>query len=379
MKGSIVQRKNAKGKKKYYIVVDLPRLPGEKRKQKWFSNNGQAWDSQKAAEQALPNILLKMQGSSYIQSDKLLLAKLIDDYLYRAENSLAKSTYKRYLSCCHRLKEELGTLPVQKIQPYTIENYFVKLQKEGLKPNTLKKHRMVVKQIFAYAKELNVVDSAPVPKLSISESSIGHEHETWNATELRQFLMETKHHPIYVPVLLAGTMGMRQGEIAGLKWKDIDFDKATLYIKRAKTYDDTFSKTKNKSSRRPVRIPSFVLEELKEHQLSQKKMKLLHGKDYYKSDFVCTLRDGTPLSTNYIAKTFPRKVKQHKFPTIRFHDLRHSFATIALSNGIHPKIVQEILGHSDIKITLQTYSHVIPVMHGDSMAKIEKMFAIGNA
>lgn len=374
MKGSIVQRKTSKGKKKYYIVVDLPRLPNEKRKQKWFSS----WDTQKAAEQALPNILLQVQGASYVQNDKLVLAKLIDDYLYRAEHGLAKSTYKRYLSCCNRLKEELGAIQVQKIQPYTIESYFAKLQKEGLKPNTLKKHRMVVKQVFAFAKELNIINDAPVPKLTISDSSTENEFETWNATELQRFLMDIKNDPLYVPVLLAGMMGIRQGEIAGLKWKDIDFDKATLYIKRAKTYDGSFSKTKNKSSRRPVRIPSFVLEELKAHQLSQKKLRLYFGKEYYKSDFVCTLRDGKPLTTNYIAKTFPRKVKQHKYPPIRFHDLRHSFATMALSNGIHPKVVQEILGHSDIKITLQTYSHVIPVMHGDSMDKIEKMFKIGD-
>ena len=375
MKGSIVSRKNSKGKSKYYIVVDLPRLPGEKRKQKWFSS----WDTQKAAEKALPSILLKVQGQSYVQNDKLLFSKLIDDYLYRAEHGLAKSTYKRYLSCCNRLKKDLGALQVQKIQPYALENYFANLQKEGLKPNTLKKHRMVVQQIFSFAKELQVVSSMPVPKLKISDGTGGNEHETWNATELHHFLLQLDQQPLYIPVLLAGMLGMRAGEIAGLKWKDIDFDKKTLYVRRAKSYDGSFTKTKNKSSRRPLALSSFIVEKLKMQQLRQKKLKLSYGPSYFKSDFVCTLEDGTPITTNYISKTFPRKVKQYNFPSIRFHDLRHSFATIALSNGIHPKIVQEILGHSDIKITLQTYSHVIPVLHGDSMDKIEKMFKIGDA
>lgn len=373
MKGSIIMRKTSKGKKRYYIVVDLPTLPGDKRKQKWFSS----WDTKKDAEKALPEILLQVQRSNYLQNDQITLGKVIDDYLYRAEHGLAKATYKRYLSCCNLLKEHLGTTQIQKIQPAMLNEYFKTLQAKGLKPNTLRKHRLVMQQVFNLAIELHIIEHSPVTKLPVSSTLSDAEHETWTAGQLNRFLMEIEYEPLYIPVLLAGMLGMREGEICGLKWKDIDFDKATLYVQRARTYDNSFTRTKNRSSRRSLKLTPFVLNALKEHQLSQKKLRLLHGKDYVKTDFVCTLKDGTPISTNYITKTFPRKVKQYNYPTIRFHDLRHSFATIALSNGIHPKVVQEILGHSDIKVTLQTYSHVIPVMHGDSMEQIQQMFQVG--
>lgn len=180
---------------------------------------------------------------------------------------------------------------------------------------------------------------------------------------------------MYIPVLLAGTTGLRAGEICGLKWKDLDHENKTMRIQRAKDFDNTLKVPKTKASKRMIHLMDWVVEDLKKHQLSQKSKRLQFGKAYIKSDFVCTLDDGTPISTNYLTKTFPRKIKQHNFSKIRFHDLRHSFATISLANGVHPKVVQEILGHSNIQVTLSTYSHVIPVVHSESMSKITQAFS----
>lgn len=367
MKGSIIGR-NTKNGKRYYIVVDLPVAPGEKRKQKWIA----AGTNKREAEKLLPKVLLKFQ--SYTNNDHLLFQDVTHDYLYKAQHSLAKSTYKRYLSCSKILNQEFGKYPLVKITPYMISQFFKELQKKDYTPASIQKYKSVIKQIFLYAVELKIIDVSPVPKYTIKSSNSEDEHKTWTTQQIFDFLNHVKGQPIYLPVLLAASTGMRCGEIVGLKWKDINFTTNTIHVVRSKTFDDTLKSPKTKSSKRPIHLMDHVVAELKAYQLWQKKNRIKYGKDYHKSDFVCTLEDGTPLNTNYISKTFPRKVIKYKFEPIRFHDLRHSFATIALSNGIHAKVVQEILGHSSIKVTLDTYSHVIPTMHSDSMDKLNQAF-----
>lgn len=372
MKGCIVEKKNSKGKKKYHIVVDLPKKEGAKRKQKWFSS----WNSYRDAENALPNILLEVRGYSYESSNNLPFKQVIEDYLISSENELAKSTYKRYTSCCNLIKEELGHIPIKKIEPCMIQDYFKLLKnKKKFSTATIQKHKSVLQQIFQYAIELRIIDHSPVPKLRIATNHAETEHDTWSSEQIRMFLNCVKGEPIYIPVLLAGTTGMREGEIVGLKWKDIDFQNNTLSVLRSKDFDNTLKVPKTKSSKRKIHLMDWVVEELKKHQTSQKSKRLKYGKKYVVSDFVCTLDNGKPLSTNYVTKTFPRKVTQNNFSKIRFHDLRHSFATISLANGIHAKVVQEILGHSSIQVTLNTYSHVIPTVHSESMDKLTKAFS----
>lgn len=371
MKGCISCRKTKKGEKRYYVIVDLPTAPGEKRKQKW----SKAFLSHKEATKALPNILLEVQASNYTSSQLLMFHTVIQNYLSKCEGELAKSTYKRYKSCCKLIDEELGLYPIKKLEPHMIHQFFERLKKKDYTPNTIQKYKAVLQQIILYATELRIIDHSPVPKLKVRGQSSNTEHETWSKTQLHDFLRCLKGEPIYIPVLLAGTTGMRCGEIVGLKWKDIDFETNTLRVMRSKTFDDSLKIPKTKASKRPIKLIDWVADELKKYQLSQKTNRIKYGKDYIKSDFVCTLENGKPLNTNYVTKTFPRKVAQHHFDKIRFHDLRHTFATIALANGIHPKVVQEILGHSNIKVTLDTYSHVLPVVHTDSMEKITKAFS----
>lgn len=367
MQGSIVSKNTKKGKR-YYIVIDLPVPPNSKRKQKWIS----AGTTKREAQNLLPKVLLKYQ--SYTNNDDLLFKDIATDYLYNAEYNLSKSTYKRYASCSKAICDVFGAYTVSKINPYMISQYLKSLQTKNYTPSTIQKYKTVLTQIFNYAIDLKIIDVSPIPKYKITNRSYQKEHQTWSTQELNDFLLYIKSQPLYIPVLLSGTTGIRCGEVVALKWKDVDFEKGVLYIVRSKTYDNTLKSTKNKSSRRSIHLMDHVVNELKAHQLQQKKNRIKYGKDYMKTDFICTLENGTPMSTNYISKTFPRKIKQYNFNSIRFHDLRHSFATIALSNGIHAKIVQEILGHSNIKITLDTYSHVIPTIHSESMLKLEKAF-----
>lgn len=369
MKGSIVEKKVA-GKSRYYIVVDLPRLKGQKRKQKWFP----CGTSYREAESMLPQILMDVQSKNYLSSKDVRFKDVAEDYLYKNQKNLAASTYKRYSSIIEELKKTFGETPVQSIEPYFVEQYFKTLIKRGLAPTTIAKYRVVLNQVFEFAQELHVIKTIPLVKSRLKGNSNTYTFQVWSTEEIDQFLSAIYDTPLYMPVLLASQTGMRLGEVLALKWSEVDFKNRQLTVRYSLALDGTLKTTKTKHSRRTLKLMASTLEALEKRKLLQKKNKLFYGAKYFKSDFVCTFPDGKPVSRNYVATTFPRKVKQLNFSKIRFHDLRHSFATIALSHGVNAKVVQEILGHTTIRTTLDIYSHVIPTMQAQSVEVLEKAF-----
>ena len=179
---------------------------------------------------------------------------------------------------------------------------------------------------------------------------------------------------------LAIATGLRRGELLGLKWQDINFTTGTLQVrrilsrvptqaaKREHTYVEAEPKTQK--SRRNVVIASFALELLKQHRIQQLETKLEAGTAWQEHDYVfCTLV-GTHLGPNHVVEEFKKLLKKAELPDIRFHDLRHSAASLLLTAGVHPKIVQEILGHTQISMTMDIYSHVLPGMQEDAMNKL---------
>lgn len=369
MKGSIVSKKVA-GKTRYYIVVDLPHLKGQKRKQKWIP----AGTSYRDAEDQLPGILLDLKSKHYLTAKNVRLKDVADDYLFKNQKRLAASTYKRYAAIIKELKNYFGDTTMQEIDPYMVEQYFKSLVEKDLSPATISKYRVVLTQLCDFAMELKIIGTIPIAKFKLKSHSNSYDFQVWSSEEINQFLGHIKGTPLYMPVFIASQTGMRLGEVLALKWSEIDFANRQLTVRYSVNVDGSLKTTKTKQSRRTIKLMKSTLQELNEHKLTQKKNKLLYGTDYFKNDFICTFDNGKPISRNYVTTTFPRKVKQLQFPKIRFHDLRHSFATIALSNNVHPKVVQEILGHSSIRTTLDTYSHVIPTMQEQSLEVLEKAF-----
>ena len=128
---------------------------------------------------------------------------------------------------------------------------------------------------------------------------------------------------------------------------------------------------KTQKSRRSVIIASFALEALKEHRVRQLEAKLKAGSNWQEHDYVFCTMHGTHLNPNHIVYEFKKLLNQAGLPNIRFHDLRHSAASLLLSLGVHPKVVQELLGHTQINITMDVYSHLLPGMQKDAMSKLD--------
>ncbi len=205
------------------------------------------------------------------------------------------------------------------------------------------------------------------------------------AEQVHKLLEEARGHAMEALFSLALATGARRGELMALKWGDVDFSTNTLQIRRTlsripsklsaeegKGFEE--SEPKTKQSRRSVVIAPFAVEALKQHRVRQLEAKLKAGPAWQEHDYVFCTSVGTHIHPSKdILDPLKKLLEKADLPNIRFHDLRHSSATLLLSAGIHPKVVQEILGHSQISMTMDIYSHVLPNMQQDAMSRLNEI------
>ncbi len=196
------------------------------------------------------------------------------------------------------------------------------------------------------------------------------ELRTLNAEEAQRLLEAAKGDRLEALLVLALTTGMRQGELLGLQWEDVDLKTGTVYIRRTLLELKgklTLGETKSGRNRR-VDLPDIAVETLREHR----KRMLAEG---HPGPWVfCDTQGGPIRKSNLTRRWFKPLLQRAGLPDIRFHDLRHTAATLLLTLGVHPKIVQERLGHSQISLTLDTYSHVLPSMQREAARKLDTLF-----
>lgn len=199
---------------------------------------------------------------------------------------------------------------------------------------------------------------------------------TWDLEEPNKFLQEIKkrktgNSKLYIAYILAIYCGMRKGEILGLRWKDCDLEKGIIRIQQTLVKIKSslsLQEPKTKGSIRTIKVPDFALQILKAHKIKQMEIKLRVGSAYKEHDLVVANWNGSMIDPADINADFKIACKFADVPQIRFHDLRHTHATLLLQLGENPKVVSERLGHADISITLNTYSHVLPNMQ-ESLAQ----------
>jgi len=179
---------------------------------------------------------------------------------------------------------------------------------------------------------------------------------------------------LFSPVLFAVTTGLRRGEVLALRWKDVNLVEGRITVNQSLEQTNNglrFKSPKTERSRRQVPLPSVTLDLLKEHKKKQNEERLRLGPIYQNNNLVFPRPDGSTMPPDSFSTNFAAFIRRSGLKHIRFHDLRHSHATQLLLQGVHPKIVSERLGHSNISITLDTYSHVLPGMQEDAVLKID--------
>ncbi len=214
-------------------------------------------------------------------------------------------------------------------------------------------------------------DAADPPQASASARP---EMTTWTAAELRTFLDGVRGDRLYAAFLMLATTGMRRGEVLGLRWADLGLDAARASVRQTVIvvrHQVLLSDPKTAKGRRTVSLDAGTVGALREHRKRQAAERLAMGEGFTDHGLVFCHPTGAPLHPERrLSRTFTDRVRQLGLRRIRLHDLRHTWASLALASGVHPKIVQERLGHASIGITLDTYSHVTEGLHAGAAEQV---------
>jgi integrase len=196
--------------------------------------------------------------------------------------------------------------------------------------------------------------------------------------QAQQLLEAARGHRLEVFLILALVTGARRGELVGLRWRGVRFEDGSIQIRRTVSritgYGLVESEPKTAKGRRKIILPQLAVDALKQHRTHQAEDRLRDGAAWNDFGLVFCTQHGNLLDPNQIPLKFYKLLAEVGLPRIRFHDLRHSAATFLLSMGVHPKIVQEILGHSAISITIDIYSLSLPSMQEEAMEKLNELF-----
>jgi integrase len=368
MKGHVYKRGET-----WTFVVDVGRDPVTgKRKQK--SKGG--FRRKRDAEAALRKLLSEIDENRYIEPSIEPFSSFIEKWFYEHYKKRIKETTaisREYLLKKHLIDENpFANKPLSSITTEDIDSFYNLKLDEGYSTNYIRKMHQLLHQAFDQAVKWKKISYNPATQAD-PPSIKKEEMKIWSLNEIHKFLNECKNERNYITFLLAIYTGMRRGEILGLKWSDIDFDKKVIHVNRSlayvpnKGYILTTLKTKN--SKRQIPISDNVVKELLIHKAKQEEWKKRLGKAYEDNDLVICTEMGTMQDPRNILRVMRRLCKSSGVTAIRFHDIRHTHASILISSGVDIVKVSSRLGHANPKITLEIYAHLLPNIQ-DNVAEI---------
>jgi len=360
--GTISRRKDGRWEGRYYV----PTEDGPKRKVIYGKTRAEV-------SEKLTKALSDRANGIVYDNENITIGEYLDVWLKGSVyGSVRQSTYDRDTNLVNNhIKPVLGSLKLKKLNSAHVQNFYRNRLDTGLSASTVRKIHDILRRGLAQAvdwhlTQRNVADVVkqprPVPKEIVALST----------DETRRLLDAAAEDRLEALYVLAVHTGMRQGEMLALRWQDVDIENAVLSVRRTLTRRGgkvAFGEPKTKKSRRSIRLTLQAVDALRAHLERQLRDMEILGDHYQDQGLIFTTDTGAPINpSNLRQRSFTPLLKRAGLPHMRFHDLRHTCATLLLSRGVHPKFVQELLGHATIAITLDTYSHVIPSM-GDATAK----------
>ena len=285
------------------------------------------------------------------------------------------TTYEGWVRC--HLIPELGRIQLVKLTPQHVQSMMGRALRNGLSPQSVIHLRAVLRRALTQAVRWGIlprnvaalVDPPHVPRYEIRVLS---------PEEARDFLGIAATDRLGALYTVALAVGLRQGEALALHWEDLDFDRASLTVRYALQRIGgklRLVEPKSLRSRRTISLPHFAVTAFREQRARQMRERLWAGSRWQEHGFVFTSTLGTPLDGSAVTRRLHRLLGDAGLPQQRFHDLRHSAASLLLVQGVHARVVMEILGHSQISLTLNTYSHVIPALQEDAARRMEELLA----
>jgi len=346
--------------------------------------------TRRAAQTFLTNTLSRLAAGSYAAPTKTTVAEFLSNaWLPSIRSSVREGTFESYRRNVRvHIIPQLGDVPLQQLAAPRLNSFYGDLlagaHRQALSPRTVRYIHTILRRALQAAVRWglvtrNVADLAdpPSPKAAMPKPT-----KTWTADELGRFLAAVRGDRLYPLWLALASTGMRRGEALGGYWADLDLDAGRWQVRHtlvAIGHELRDSTPKTDHGRRSVALDAGTVRVLRAWRKRQLEERLAWGPAWTDSGRVFTREDGTDLHPERASERFNRLVRASDVPRLTIHGLRHSHATLALQAGIHPKVVQERLGHSSVAFTLDRYSHAIPAMQEDAAATVARLVGLEDA
>jgi len=346
---------------------------------------GKRWmqysDSQALARRKLRHMLQQLDEGFNPHTGTATVSNYLAYWLKIVTPSLRPKTYQQYRQICEQhIVPHIGDIKLLDLRADHLQNLYSQKLSAGTGVRTVQLIHAVLhralQQAFRWGiVQHNVADRVEKPKRARSEMRV------LTIEQSQRFLAAARDHRLFALFHLAITTGLRRGELLGLRWDDLDFVTGKLQVQRqlqrVRGEGLLFVEPKTRAGRRSISLARVDLVVLQAHRRRQLEERLFAGPRWEEHNLLFPSTLGTPHDPDNLSHEFKAILKASVLPAIRFHDLRHTAATIMLQQGTHPKIVQERLGHASINLTLDTYSHVLPNMQDVAAQTIDAVFGAG--
>ncbi|MDK2802657.1 MAG: site-specific integrase [Oscillospiraceae bacterium] len=321
-------------------------------------------------EKMILNLTLENKKLKNQNKSKTLFSCFMIDWLNIHKFNIDITTYNSYkcIIDAHIIPYfKSKKIYLEDITPLDIQNYYSTKSNQGLSNNSILKHHANIRKALDYAYRVDIISYNPADKV-IKPKKEKYTANFLDESKIKDIIKIFKETRINIPVLFACVFGLRRSEALGLKWENIDIQKKIIHIKHCvvnttsnnKTFIIKKDKTKNKSSNRILKIPKNMIQIINEIK-SEQLLSYLNNKANYKTnylEYICIDKEGNLIKPDYLTRKFKEICLKNNICNIRFHDLRHSCASILFNNGYNLKDIQEWLGHSTISTTGDIYTHI---------------------
>lgn len=324
------------------------------------------------------NVALGLADSGQLADSRgMTLGSFLDVWLAEvAKPSVRHWTFKGYeVHVRLHLKPALGRMPLDRIEPVHVQRLLNDKLKSGLSPKSVRILRGTLRTALNHAVRWGYISRNPAAMVDGPRVET-YEPRPFDVEEARKFLDATKGDRLRALYSVALTVGLRQGEALGLRWHDVDLELGTLMVSRQlQRIDGVFQlvELKTKRSRRMLALPAIAVRELRDHEIRQRDERERGGLGWNSRNLVFTRGDGEPLDGTVLSHQFHRLLDRANLAQRRFHDLRHSCATLLQAQEVSPRVAMEILGHSHIAVTMDMYTKVVTSLKRDAADRINDL------
>ncbi len=369
MRGSVIKRGNS-----WSVVVEVGRdATTGRRVRKWHSG----YRTKKEAERARVEFLSRLDHGSYVAPSKTTVASyLVDEWLSAKRATIKETTLASYeMHTTKHIVPRIGAIPLLALNAAHLNGFYADLLADGrrngpggLSPTSVRRIHATVHKALADAVRWGRLSRNPADHADPPRASTGEMH-VWTPQQLRAFIDHVRTDRLFAAWLLAATTGMRRGELLGLRWSDVDLEDALVKVRQIRTvarYQVLTLTPKTDKGTRVVALDGQTIAALHSYRVAQMEERLLMGAGYRDTEnLVFTRADGSAIHPERFSAWFKQRCFGSGLPPVRLHDVRHSYVTALLAQGVPLKVVSQRVGHASPMVTIAIYQHVQP---GDDRA-----------